>query len=49
MTPPAVAAGRWLLGWAVGWGLGVVSCFLQPLRKRLPNLADTVFVLCLFL
>ena len=45
MTPPQVAAGRFLSALILGMGLGIVYAFLRPLgRKRWPG--DLVFVLC---
>ena len=48
MTTPAIAAGRYLWGLALGTLLGVLYGFLRPLGRRKRGLADLLFVLGAF-
>ena len=44
MTVPAVAALRFLTACVYGVGLGVLYGFLRPVRRKMTNFADAVFV-----
>lgn len=44
MTTPAIAAIRFLAACWYGLGLGVLYGFLRPLRRKMTNFADAIFV-----
>ena len=44
MTTPATDLYRVFWALALGYGLGIVYCFLRPLRPRFPKLSDLLFV-----
>ena len=47
MTTPAEAAWRFLPALGLGCALGLLYCFLRPLRQRLRHLPDLIFSVCL--